>query len=347
MDSIKHNTIIFVHIVEKGDLEKKSILLCNSIRKYCGIYKNSKIYAITPRLNKEVSINTKKIYKELNVDYIYKDINHKWYDQPYLNSIYGTAYIESLYLNENVSLVYVDSDTFFINQPDELDLIKNQRGIAVSPIDGIKSEIACYDINNISDYWRNIYKLVGVYDNHIWYTKTIYDKIRIIAYFNNGIMAVKPYLKIFNDTLNKIEEAYNNYYFSNLNPGSLERFYLDQAFISAVVLKHNRNTVLTLSDNYNYSLPLFKNISNKKFKTLIHIHYHSMFYFKNNLKIFKNNKPIYAFLKDYVPFYLDKKKKIIVFINSHLPQKIKNKIRETYLIKIAYKLFKKLGLEIG
>ena len=65
--------LVFVHIVEKGDLESKSILLCSSIRKYSGIYKDSVIYAITPRKDKEVSYKTKEIYRMLRILLLYHD----------------------------------------------------------------------------------------------------------------------------------------------------------------------------------------------------------------------------------------------------------------------------------
>ncbi|KQB35984.1 hypothetical protein [Acidiplasma aeolicum] len=339
--------LVFVHIVEKGDLEFKSILLCSSIRKYGGIYKDSLIYAITPRKDKEVSCQTKEIYKKLNVKYIYKSLNIKWYDQPYLNSIYGAAFIEKYYLNSDVSFVYVDADTFFIKQPDKLDLEKNKVQIATTPIDSIKAEIANSDINDISEYWKHVYKLFNVDINKLWCIKTLHDNKNIVAYFNIGIISVKPSLQIFQECLEKIEMAYNDPYFSGLPKGSLERFYLDQVFTSAAVVKHPRDKILLLDSNYNYSLPVMKHIDQKKFKTIVHIHYHHMFFYRRTLKIFQENVDIYNFLKLYVPFQLDKKIRTILFIKSHIPIKIKNYLRETSLMKYINKVLNKVGINVG
>ncbi|WP_175266994.1 hypothetical protein [Acidiplasma cupricumulans] len=60
--------------------------------------------------------------------------------------------------------------------------------------------------------------------------------------------------------MEKIEMAYNDPYFSGLPKGSLERFYLDQVFTSAAVVKHPRDKILLLDSNYNYSLPVMKHI---------------------------------------------------------------------------------------
>lgn len=339
--------IVFVHIVERGDLESKSILLCSSIRKYCGIYKNSVIYAVTPRKGKEVSDKTKDVYKKLNVNYVYKELNIKWYDQPYLNSIYGVAYIEKNYINSNISLVYVDSDTFFINQPDKLDLEKNNVKIAVTPIDSVKAEIADYDINDISEYWKNVYRLFNINANDLWYVNTLHDNQKIIAYFNIGIISINPNLQIFTRCLGKIELAHNDQYFSTLKPGSLERFFLDQVFVSAAVVKYPKNEILLLNNNYNYSLTVMKSVNNSQFETLVHIHYHHMFFYKQNLKIFKQNHEIYNFLKLYIPFKIDKKVKIILLIKAYIPPKIKNYVRDTFLMNYINKILNKVGINVG
>jgi hypothetical protein len=339
--------LVFVHIVEKGDLESKSVLLCSSIRKYCGIYKDSVIYAITPRKGKEVSDKTKDIYQKLNVNYIYKELNVKWYDQPYLNSIYGSAYIEKKYLNNNISLVYVDSDTFFLNQPDKLDLEKNNVKIAVSPIDSVKAEIADYDINNISEYWKNVYRLFDVNVNNLWYVTTLHDDKKIIAYFNIGIIAVNPSLQIFQQSLTNIELAFKDDYFSNLKHGSLERFFLDQVFVSAAVVKHSKDEILLLDTDYNFSLPLTKKIDSEQFKRLVHIHYHHMFNYNGTLKIFLPNHDIYNFLKLYVPFQVDNRIRLVLLIKSYVPQKIKNYVRETVLMKYINKILNKIGINVG
>ena len=339
--------LVFVHIVEKGDLESKSILLCSSIRKYSGIYKDSVIYAITPRKDKEVSYKTKETYEKLNVKYIYQNLNVKWYDQPYLNSIYGAAFIEKNYLNSNISFIYVDADTFFINQPDELDLEKNTVQIAVTPIDSVKAEIADSDINNISEYWKHVYKLFNVDINKLWYIKTLHDNKNIVAYFNNGVISVKPSLQIFQKCLEKIEMAYDDPYFSGLPKGSLERFYLDQVFTSAAVVKYPRDKILLLDSNYNFSLPVMKYIDNKQFKKLVHIHYHQMFFYKRTLKIFKENQDLYNFLKLYVPFPLEKTTRTILLIKSYIPIKIKNYVRGTFLMVYINKILNKVGINVG
>lgn len=339
--------LVFVHIVEKGDLESKSILLCSSIRRYGGVYKDSLIYAITPRKNKEVSDRTKEIYNKLNVKYIYRNLNTKWYDQPYLNSIYGSAFIEKDYLNSDISLIYVDSDTFFMNQPDELDLEKNNVKIAVTPIDSIKAEIADYDINNISEYWKNVYRLFKINVSDLWYVNTLHDNQKIIAYFNIGIISVNPRLQIFSHCLEKIELAGNDPYFSKLKQGSLERFFLDQVFVSAAVIKYPKNEILLLNSNYNYSLPVMKSVNNARFKTLIHIHYHHMFFYKKSLKIFKQNYEIYNFLKLYIPFKIDEKVKVILLIKTYIPPKIKNFVRDTFLMKYINKILNKAGINVG
>lgn len=339
--------LVFIHIVEKGDLEEKSILLCSSIRKFGGLYKDSEIYAISPRKDKEVSSKTKEIYNKLNVNYIYKELNVKWYDQPYLNSIYGSAFIERNYLNNNISLVYADADTFFISQPDKLDLENNKVSIAATPIDSVKAEIAYSDIDNISEYWRNVYKLFNVDIKKLWYVRSLHDNKNIVAYFNNGVLSVKPSLQIFQECLEKIELAHDDIFFSGLQKGSLERFYLDQVFISAAVVKVPKDKILLLDSNYNFSLPVMRHIDTDQFKTLVHIHYHQMFFYKRTLKIFKNNQDIYNFLKLYVPLTIEIKIKSLLLIKSYIPIKIKNYVRDSPLMKYINKILNKIGINVG
>jgi hypothetical protein len=56
--------------VERGRLEAQTILLCQSIRRFCGAYRDAPIYAFQPRRGTQASAKTLAALEALGVIYI-------------------------------------------------------------------------------------------------------------------------------------------------------------------------------------------------------------------------------------------------------------------------------------
>lgn len=337
--------IIFVHAVECGDLEKKSILLCESIRQFTGSYSQSDIYAITPRKGKVVSKETQEKYSELNVKYIYADLNRKWFDYPYINTSYAANYVEKLHISNDTTIVLCDTDTIFINEPSELDLDSSTYEIAVTPLDTIATEVSVGDEKNLNEYWEKIFDMVGVDRSNLWKVKTVYEGIEVLAYFNNGIIASKPSSGLFEEMINVMERATLDSYIMSLAGGTMERFFLDQAFLGAILQKRGSTNVKLLNSNYNHPLNVNREFPIRNIQEIIHLHYHNLFYFKKSLKSFTLNKQLFDFLKERLPIKLSLIPLFIIIFKSKIPQKYRNKLRKTWIIKYLFWFGHKIGLE--
>lgn len=335
----------FVHAVEPGDLEQKSIMLCESIRKFTGPYSHSKIYAVSPRKGKRVSEKTEEYYKELNVEYVYKDLNKAWYEYPFVNTAYAAQYVESLYTDKPLTIVLCDTDTVFLNSPNQLDLSNDKEIVALTPLDTLSSEIAQNENEPLSPYWTQIFSIVGVKTTNLWKVKSIIENQEVIAYFNNGLVASKSTSKIFREVVESMERASKLDFFNKLQNGSLERFFLDQAFLAAVIQKIGQSKVKLLDSNYNFPFNLISNARSIVLDNLVHIHYHNSFYFKTSLKYFHKRSEYYDFFSKRIPFKLKGLPLIIIAIKSHIPQKLRNKLRGTWIINYVFILSRKIGLE--
>ncbi|MGO8754248.1 MAG: hypothetical protein ACLQHK_03350 [Gallionellaceae bacterium] len=67
--------VTFVHCIENNSIRPQALLLCESIREFCGRHRNAPIYAIAPRPGLGVDMETQRALKNLDVEYVEKPLS--------------------------------------------------------------------------------------------------------------------------------------------------------------------------------------------------------------------------------------------------------------------------------
>jgi hypothetical protein len=185
-------TIAFIACLERGSLEEQTILLCRSIRRFAGRYRDAPIYTFQPREGAEISPQTLAVLEQLGVSHSTERLNREFKESGYVNKIMVSARAEEV-LKEEV-LVFVDSDTIMTGEPLELDLPMRCDAAALPVNNRRLGSTGPGDTNE--PYWQRMYDICGV-EKRDAFVKTVIDEQYIRPYFNSGLIAVRRSAGLF------------------------------------------------------------------------------------------------------------------------------------------------------
>lgn len=261
--------IAFIICTETGMLEQESLLLVESIRRFCGSLKNTPIYSFQVRENREISSKTLKIFESLGVIHEKKILNFEYPEYPMANKPLLCAEMERS-IDAEV-LVFLDSDIVFFSEPKEFLLpVGYDIGVRPEHKKNIGSE-GDGDPNEV--FWKSVHELVGVKKSR-YITATV-DQKRMRTYWNAGVIAVRREANIFGAWKDNFEKIIN----SKIRPSGIadKTYYLDQVSLSATTDMLESN-VWCFSPSYNYPLnfhnELLESERFKKFSEIVCIHDH-------------------------------------------------------------------------
>jgi hypothetical protein len=263
-------SIAFIMCTEGGgQLEKESLLMVESFRKFAGELKDASIYSFQVRENSDVSLETVSKLAALNVSHQKVVLNTKYPNYPLANKPLLCAYAEQS-IDTDI-LVFLDSDLVFFSEPKEF-LLSPEYDIGIRPEHHkmIGSEGAS-DPNE--EYWMRLYDIARVQDTGQFVTTTV-DQKRIRAFWNSGVVAVRRQKGVFTAWKQTIEQL--------LEEGTgitKENWYYEQSALSATICALTDSTrVLNFSVGYNYpvhshnAMPITERLGS--FEEIVCIHDH-------------------------------------------------------------------------
>ena len=258
--------VTFIICTEKGDLERKSLLLVESIRRFTKRFSTCDIISIAPREGHEIAQETKRKFENLKVQHYDVPLNDAYKDYPLANKPLSCAYVE-----ENIDsdyFVFVDSDQLFFNAPDEC-ILDDKHDVGLRPVD-VKN-IGSNGSDENYDYWQKLYDILDV-KNQKYVISTV-DEQKILQYWNSGLITVKSETGLFKEWKKNFMKVMEN----GLQPGQGE-FFIEQSVFAATVSSMNLN-VYEFSNSYNYPLhmqnqiPVNKRLTSLEEATTLHYHY--------------------------------------------------------------------------
>ena len=317
--------LAFIICTEPGRLEKQSLILAQSIRKFAGKLKNTPIYSFHPRKGTPIAPETIAGFKSLDVNHQQIPLNIDYHDYYLANKPLVCAYAEQAIDAE--ILVFLDSDKCFFAEPTEFLLPDEYNiGLRVEYGRGIGST-GTADVQD--EYWQQLYRASGVKNERFVCTPIGRKTIR--AYWNSGMVAVRPNAGIFNAWKDNFERVMQ----LQIVPKQ-GNYMIEQSTLSATICAMDES-VFTFSSNYSYPLPLHNRLSSEfrldSFDKLVSIHYFNMFYYRNwqkelnKLKNIDKNSANYRWLVQTISDYdLDYKPMVDKYI-FHL-KKVEKRLRQ-------------------
>lgn len=312
----------FAIVVESGDLEQKAVLLVESIREYAGPLKHSPIWAIQPRLGSRISQETINTFADRNVFYIFADLNREWLNYPIANKIYAASLVETLASNLQ-TLCFLDTDLLCLQPPEQL-VLSETIDLAIRPVD--KRGVGLTIDQHINSYWQFCFEICGCTYDDWWEVGTTVEQILIRAYFNSGLIAVRPQKRIFRMWKDAIVRAWHHEKRNQLS--KQQQHNLDQSLLTAIIIGTTpRERIQLLSPEYNYPLHNHKSLPNdiraSCLDDIIFAHYHRIFYSSNWWKYIEIGEEMNVWLRNFLP------------LNYSLRNRIVDMVRKSPLSKLS------------
>ena len=194
-------SIAFVACVEQGVLEQKARLMVRSIRRFGGAHRDTPIHTFAPRAGRGIGHATHALFDELGVSHHDERLNVDFDDYGVGNKIFAAARAEEIAGEDFIA--FVDSDTIIVAEPDAL-VLADGVDAAVRPVEFHRwREPAGADhwqthhrrvgsageMDEGDDYWLRMYELCDVDQRP--FVETSCDRVRIRAYANSGLVAVR------------------------------------------------------------------------------------------------------------------------------------------------------------
>jgi hypothetical protein len=281
-------SLAFVACVERGALEQKTRLLIRSIRRFGGIHRDAPIHTFAPRAGRDITSATRDLFDELGVTHHEERLNTDFDAYGVGNKIFAAARAEELASED--FLAFLDSDTVVVAEPEALALADGIDA-AVRPVEfhrwrepdaaneahwrthhrraGSAGEAESGD-----DYWLRMYELCGIANRP--FVETTCDRIRIRAYANSGLVAVRREAGLFGQW----RRDFLTLAAAGHRPNG-DMHYMDQLSLAAT-LARIWDRVQLLDGRYNYPLvgrPLLAEpLRAARLDELVHIHYNAYFH---------------------------------------------------------------------
>lgn len=265
---------IFFSIAEPGVLEKKAVLVLESFRKFAGSFRDSEYWIFRARQGDPLAPETLRRLKELGAHYHEEPLNTQWPYYALANKVAVAAFLEEQCSDRCDFLVFADSDMLFLNEPKELILEEHQQ-CAIAPVSHKgRGQSPVSNPPENAELWKDIYEACGVRAENVWEVRPRHDDADIKAYFNSGLISVRPRRGLFakwKKAFGMLMEKYRH---------EIEGHYmLEQTCFTGVLLSElTKNQIKSLDLTYNYSLPYFmKDRRVKAVDDLTVVHYHHFF----------------------------------------------------------------------
>ncbi len=228
--------------VERGILEKYSILLLRSLRMFGGAFANVPVFAYQPRKHFKINNQTKKELQKLDAILIDEVINDKYKYYALANKPIVCAHAE-----ENLAfdqIVFLDSDTIVFDEPQKL-LLGEKFDTGLAPVYS-KGIGASYEEDSNHDYWSRLYRIIGSNINIQPTIKTLFDNEEIYGYWNSAVITSKTKCGLYcrwRENLFKVLDT-------PLQPMA-GIYFVEQSTLSATVLAEGLN-IFNLPVSHNF-----------------------------------------------------------------------------------------------
>ncbi len=245
--------IIFAAYAETDEQLRHIVSLAESVRAFGGQYKEAVIWAYIPegyQTDERIMNELAKFKVGIKTSTIPDDAEYFYYS----GKVFAAGLAEKEAEDKATILVWMDEDTIVLQEPVDFKL-EDKIGLAYRPVMHNRSG-SLYG-EPPGKFWGRVYEKLALNPDSLFSMVTPADKRTIRAYFNAGLLVVRPEHKI----LRKWQESYKTLYHDSVLAEMCRaevtwRIFLHQAaLVGAIMHSLSKNEMIELSDNYNY--PIF------------------------------------------------------------------------------------------
>jgi hypothetical protein len=276
----------FVLCIENNAIRAQALLLCESIRRFCGRHRQSPIVAVAPRPGLGVDRGTRRQLAAMSVDYVEEPLNRVCPEYASANRVFAAAWAEERARSEWV--LVLDSDTVFLEEPE----LPAAADAAVRPVDS-KGSATEGSGDPFDEYWARMAALQGVPLDRLPLVGTTDCAHRVRASYNGGLIAVRRrqgILRAWADLFSRsIEAGLKPLRGSKINVHAstgpvgetASEYWGSNQAAAALAIWSATMRVVNYPITYNVPLHLVMNradlASGLRGSPLVHVHYHWLF----------------------------------------------------------------------
>ncbi len=226
--------LIFACMLGSGEGEQDALRLARSLRTFGGQYCSNPIWMLTLRDEGDLSDLTRQELYSIGVRLVTIEIDASLPPFPFLSYVTAAGIAESLAQGQTAFLVFMGADTLILQEPYPF-VLPAGKSFGGCPVH-LKLLGSSAD-QPPDDFWKLIYRLCQVSEDHIFHLTTVADEIAVRAYFNAGILVVRPERGLLRAWQTKFERIYR---LPELEPfyhqSELYKIFMHQAILAGSLL---------------------------------------------------------------------------------------------------------------
>ncbi len=247
-------SVVFATYAQDDEQLRHACYLAESIRRFAGNLSDAPIWVYLPAelLSRKGDLLEKLISLDVDLRTSETPPEARWFY--YSGKVYAAAEAEEAAAGKTPVLVWLDEDTVILQEPRSF-VLPDSLSFAYRPVMHNRSG-SLYDIPP-DPFWKRIYDKLSLTDDQLFAMVTPADEQKIRAYFNAGLLVVRPEKEILRGWRRDFAVLYNDPDLVAMCRKEVDkRIFLHQtALVGAVLDAISRNEMTELSDRYNY--PIF------------------------------------------------------------------------------------------
>lgn len=181
--------LIFAFMLGSGETENNALRLASSIRTFGGELCFNPIWLISRRREEELSEATRQKIFSLGARLISFDLQSIKTKVAFSSYVAAAAIAEGMAQGEASFLAWLAPDTLILQPPTGL-LLPSGKSLGACPV---HLKLLGSGFNDpIDDYWGLVYRHCQVDTSQIFSMRTVVDEQLVRAYFNAGLLVVRP-----------------------------------------------------------------------------------------------------------------------------------------------------------
>jgi hypothetical protein len=250
----KPPAVVFATYAESNEQLQHVLCLAESIREFSGQYAESPIWLYLPEVFEDRDESVLARLRAVDVAVRASTIPEQaaWFY--FAGKVYASGIAEKAAEQEGRLLIWMDDDTIVLQEPRGFALPK-QVSVAYRPVMHNRSGTLYGQQPN--EFWRRIYQRLHVRSEQLFPMTTPADNQVINAYFNAGLLVVRPERGILRGWGESFSELCRDGELIAMCREVVDhRIFLHQtALVGAILHRLSRDEMLELPDRYNY--PIF------------------------------------------------------------------------------------------
>jgi len=246
--------LVFAVYAEDEEQLRHTNYLVESIRAFAGTYRNAPVWIYLPGGLLQADTSARERFAGLDTELHVSETPREAQAYYFAGKVFAAGDAETAAADAARLLVWMDEDTIVLREPIEFDL-PDSIAFAYRPVMHNRSG-SLYD-HPPNRYWSRIYERLTITGADLFPVVTPADRQKIRAYFNAGLLVVRPERGILRRWPGDFAVLYADPELVRMCDEDItNKIFLHQtALVGAVLNTVSKNETIELSDRYNY--PIF------------------------------------------------------------------------------------------